>query len=371
MFESSSSLSSSDSDDDDEELQNILLNNDINERRVTPKIKNYMENVVVRYTNIEFKSHFRMERNTFYFLLYFIGPKLDNLSFRGREKINAEKQLLITIYVLATPNSYRSICERFDVARSTAWLCVKRVVRIIYSIRNQFIRWPTNEEAQTTWTNIQRLYGFPKVLGIVDGTHINIARPKKDANSYINRKGRFSMQLQVICKDDLSFIHVFAGMPGCVHDMRVFLYSGVQRYCTPEYFPEDSHLLGDAAYTIQKNVMVPFYDNGHLIRRQKEFNTNLSSARITVERAIGLLKGRWRYLLDKLPMTRTDLIPYYIVSCCVLHNFCLLNNDAIEIPVIIPDMLHEIEPLAVSNELKEEGNLKRNRLMEIITNNNV
>jgi len=29
------------------------------------------------------------------------------------------------------------------------------------------------------WTNMQRLYGFPKVLGIIDGTHINIARQKE------------------------------------------------------------------------------------------------------------------------------------------------------------------------------------------------
>lgn len=159
-------------------------------------------------------------------------------------------------------------------------------------------------------------------------------------------------------------------MPGCVHDMRVFLYSGVQQYCNPEYFPEDSHLLGDAAYTIQKNVMVPFYDNGHLTREQKTFNNYLSSARITVERAIGLLKVRWRYLLDKLPMTRTALIPYYIVSCCVLHNICLLNNDAIEMPIVVPDMLHVMEPYAITPELKEEGIIKRNRLMEIINVNN-
>ncbi|KYN26685.1 Putative nuclease HARBI1, partial [Trachymyrmex cornetzi] len=263
----------------------------------------------------------------------------------------------------------RSISERFGVARSTAWFSVKRVLRVIYSIRNYFIRWPTHAEAETTWTNIQRLYRFPKVLGIVDGTHINIARSKKDANSYVNRKGR------VVCKDNLSFIHVFVGMPGCVHDMRVFLYSGVQQYCTPEYFPEDSHLLGDAAYSIQKNIMV-FNDNGHLTRKQREFNHYLSSARVTVERAIALLKGRWCYLLDKLsdyeyrPMTRTDLIPYYIVSCCVLHNICLLNNDTIEIPIVIPDTLHIMEPLAITDELKEEGNIKRNRLMEIITSDN-
>ncbi|XP_025263413.1 protein ANTAGONIST OF LIKE HETEROCHROMATIN PROTEIN 1-like, partial [Camponotus floridanus] len=312
-----------------------------------------------------------MERNTFYFLLHLIGPQLENFPFIGREQINSTKQLLIAIYVLATPDSYRSICERFNVARSTAWFSIKRVVRALYSLRNCFIRWPNYEEAETTWTNMQRLYGFPKVLGIIDGTHINIARPKRDANSYINRKGRFSMQLQVICKHDLSFIHVFAGMPGCVHDMRGFLYSGVQQYCTPEFFPEDSHLLGDAAYSIQKNVMVPFYDNGHLTRRQKEFNRNLSSARTIIERAIGLLKGRWRYLLDKLPMTRTDLIPYYVVSCCVLHNICLLKNDAIEIPVVVPEMHNnEMELLAITNELREEGNVKRNRLMEIIANNN-
>jgi len=141
-----------------------------------------------------------MERNTFYFLLHLIEPKLNNVPFQGKKQIDVTKQLLITIYVLATPDSYRSISERFDVSKSTAWFTVKRVVRAIYSIRNLFIKWPTYEEAQNTWTNIQISYGFPKVLGIIDGTHINIPRPKEDANSYINRKGRFSVQLQVRIK---------------------------------------------------------------------------------------------------------------------------------------------------------------------------
>ncbi|TGZ47119.1 putative nuclease HARBI1, partial [Temnothorax longispinosus] len=102
--------------------------------------------------------------------------------------------------------------------------------------------------------------------------------------------------------------------------------------------------------------------------RTKKFNHRLSSARISVERSIGLLKGRWRYLLDKLPMTRTNLIPYYIITCCVLHNICLLRNDRIEIPIIVPEQLHEMAPLGITNALKEEGNFKRNRLMEIISN---
>ena len=107
------------------------------------------------------------------------------------------KQILITIYVLATPDSYRSISERFGVSKSTAWFCVKRVVRAIYNIRNYFIKWPTHEEAEITWANIEQAYGFPKVIGCIDGTHINISHPKEDAKSYINRKGRYSIQLQV------------------------------------------------------------------------------------------------------------------------------------------------------------------------------
>jgi len=81
--------------------------------------------------------------------------------------------------------------------------------------------------------------------------------------------------------------------------------------------------------------MVPYRDNGHLTEAETNFNKKLSSARMIVERSIGLLKGRWRSLLDKLPMTRTDLIPRYIIGCCVLHNLYLLNNDEIDIPILI------------------------------------
>lgn len=51
------SSSSSSSSDDDEEILNIIFNN-VNRRKIT-KITNYITSVVERYTNIEFKSHFR------------------------------------------------------------------------------------------------------------------------------------------------------------------------------------------------------------------------------------------------------------------------------------------------------------------------
>jgi len=67
--------------------------------------------------------------------------------------------------------------------------------------------------------------------------------------------------------------------------------------------------------------MVPFKDNGHLTQAQITYNTHLSQARMMIERSIGLLKGRFRSLLDKLPMQRTDLIPKYVCACSILHMF--------------------------------------------------
>lgn len=62
--------------------------------------------------------------------------------------------------------------------------------------------------------------------------------------------------------------------------------SDVQTMCTDNYFPEDSHIIGDAAYALQKHVMVPYKNNGHLTEAQVNFNNRLCSARVMIERAI-------------------------------------------------------------------------------------
>lgn len=69
-----------------------------------------------------------------------------------------------------------------------------------------------------------------------------------------------------------------------------------------------------------------FRDNGHLTRRQRQFNTALPAVRQRVERSFSLLKGRWQKLqyLDHLDLVMAVKI---ITATCVLHNFCLLYDD--------------------------------------------
>lgn len=172
--------------------------------------------------------------------------------------------------------------------------------------------------------------------------------------------------MQVVCNHNMELIHCYVGYPGSVHDQRVFHVSGLQDFCNdPTKFPNNTHLIGDAAYTILKTLLVPYKDNGQLTERNKNFNYCLSSTRMVVERCIGLLKARFRILLDKLPMKRTDLIPKYIMACCVLHNICIMRNDMIEIPLIVEDVIqNNVENININNLLHIQGKEKRDRIKD-------
>jgi len=165
----------------------------------------------------------------------------------------------------------------------------------------------------------------------------------------------------------MEFIHSYVGYPGSVHDQRVFSVSGLQDFYSDESkFPNDTHLIGDAAYRILKTLLVPYKDNGHLTEKQKNYNYCLSSTRMVVERSIGLLKGRFRILLDRLPMKRIDLIPKYIMACYVLHNICIMRNDMIEIPIIEDRIENNVEDINFNIFLHTEGKEKRDRIKDTL-----
>ena len=67
------------------------------------------------------------------------------------------------------------------------------------------------------------------------------------------------------------------------------------RLRSPEHrlIPTSGHIVGDSAYPYD-TLVCPYRDNGHLTKRQKEFNVVLSSTRVVIEQAFGSVKGRLR-----------------------------------------------------------------------------
>ena len=73
-------------------------------------------------------------------------------------------------------------------------------------------------------------------------------------------------------------------------------------------------------------MLSPFRDNGHLTGPQIAYNNKHARTRQPIERAFGLLNGRWRRL-KYVEMDDVEDIPSVVSAACVLHNFCLIIDD--------------------------------------------
>ena len=300
------------------------------ERKGHARTKFFYENIVPLYN----PEDFRMSRHTVSVLEHLLSVHNDIPQFAdhgGRPPVVLRKQILLTLWVFGDPECLRSVADRFDVCRASAYRVYRRVCKaIVRHLMNEFIKFPTGQKAQAVMEAFERKRGFPGILGAIDGTHIPIKAPNHNHEQYINRKGFFSVQLQIVCDADLLITDTFCGYPGSVHDARVFRNSPLYREVevNPDnYFPGNSHILGDAAYPLKRWLLTPFRDNGHLTARQRRYNVAHSSTRMVVERSIGLLKNRFRKLKTMMDIDKTGDIPEVIVASCILHNICILEDD--------------------------------------------
>lgn len=168
------------------------------------------------------------------------------------------------------------------------------------------------------------------IVGIIDGSHIPIKAPKQNPASYVNRKGYHSVILQGVCNWKKKFIHCYCGEVGSMHDARVFRRSDFSHLIDNGAIHNDMHFIGDSAYPLKNNLLIPFKDNGYLTNIQVNYNQLFSKARIFIEHTFALLKGRFRRL-KLMEATRVEIVPQIIMVCCILHNICRDTNDELEI----------------------------------------
>jgi len=99
------------SDDDDEEIMMLLLVEKICRLRgslvVPRRLKGFLEQIVPRYTFHQFKSHFRIAPATATELENRLAPLLARNGTEGRLSVHPRTQILVCLWILANPDSYR------------------------------------------------------------------------------------------------------------------------------------------------------------------------------------------------------------------------------------------------------------------------
>lgn len=316
----------------------------------------FLERAISRWSEEEFKENFRMSRETFTYLCSALKPRLQR-HYIVRRPLSVEHRLAITLWRLGTNIEYRSIGHLFGVGLSSVFVSVREVCEAIVDILlPRYIKVPSGDSLRDVVDGFDCKWGFPQCVGAIDGTHIPIISPTENALDYFNRKGHHSVVMQALVSCDYTFMDIYVGWPGSVHDARVLTNSKLfQEAEAGTLLPNTTKsingmdvpllILGDPAYPMLPWLMKPYTDTGRLTAKQLRFNYRLSRARMVVECAFGRLKGRWRSLLKRND-TNVKFLPKYIAACCVLHNICEMHRDAFNDEWMIQQSANENAPTA-------------------------
>ena len=107
--------------------------------------------------------------------------------------------------------------------------------------------------------------------------------------------------------------------------------------------------------------------------QKKRFNKLRSSARVTVERAFGVLKARWRCLLTLLE-TKLENVSDVTITCFALHKFCQINNELYQHNEILEYLIQEqrssrVQMSKSSNDAFAEEERLRTALKNFVNHN--
>ena len=111
-----------------------------------------------------------------------------------------------------------------------------------------------------------------------------------------------------------------------MHDANMWGRTAIKKLCEAGKFSLYA-LFGDVAYPCRSWMLAPFKGyKDELSREEYHWNFVQSSTRMCIERAFGMLKGRWRILLKRIDAHLKN-VPKLVSTCLVLHNICIIFGD--------------------------------------------
>lgn len=180
--------------------------------------------------------------------------------------------------------------------------CVRAYSYVITTkIMDKYVQFPQSaEEIKVLHDELQQVIDYPGAFAIVDGSLIGLAAVSHlIEHSHVSRKHFHALNTQFVSDVRMRFLSVNARYPGSTHDSLIWRASLVnatlRRLCNEMGLNWCYYMLADNGYPLQPWLFKP-YDSPNTSTKEM-YNRNHRKLRSLVERAIGLLKARFRCLL--------------------------------------------------------------------------
>jgi hypothetical protein len=230
----------------------------------------------------------------------------------GRQSYPLVFQLAVALHRFGTGYGVRGIAHSYGISESAVWQACEMVANALLCLETKYIRWPTAAERKelcaAAGKNVNNKdMAFAGVVGMIDGSYIrNMPTVSKEQIAFFRcRKGFVATLLQGVVDHTGKFISYTCGVPSNANDKGLLADSplGKMLLARPDKLLSDGeYLLGDSGYTLSLHVLTPYPD----YQTKKEsaeaiYNYAHASLRNPVERAYGVLKGRWA-CMQELPI---------------------------------------------------------------------
>ncbi|KAL4014211.1 hypothetical protein IC575_026408 [Cucumis melo] len=240
----------------------------------------------------------RMDRRTFAILCHLLR-NVAGLS--STEIVDVEEMVAMFLHVLAHDVKNRVIQREFVRSCETVSRHFNIVLLAVLRLYEELIKRPV-----------------PNCLGVLDGMYIKVNVPAGDRPTFRTRKGKLPQTfLGSVTRKGISFMSLPVGK-----DLQQTRGSYVMRFHEKMDYKCQMGFL--APYRGQRYHLQEWRGAANAPTNAKEYFNMKHSARNVIERAFGVLKGRWAILRGK---------SYYllqvqcrtILACALLHN--LINRE--------------------------------------------
>ena len=301
------------------------------------------------YDHQFFEDRYRMPKHLFLKIVHDIESRYEffqeGYDGRFKKSFTPIQKCTSAIRQLATGNPPDEFDEYLEMAQRTSRECLQFFCDAVVELYSRdYLRRPTSHDIARLYEAHEERHHIPGMIGSLDCTHFVWRQcPNELRGQYKRGDHQYpTIMMEAVASHDLWIWHAFFGPPGSNNDINVLMQSPLFLTERNGTAPKCLFVVNGRTYKRGYYLTDGIYHTWSTFVKVFNYPTNpkekvQESARKDVERAFGVLKGRWGILSRPLRQMTVDRIRNVVYACVILHNMLIHDAGMAISPVHIRD----------------------------------